>query len=254
MRTVDVSVVVPVKDDAALLERCLLLLAEQSVAPREVIVVDNASSDHSALVAAAHGARVVREPHPGIPAAASAGYDAAVGEVIVRCDADTAPGPDWLERIWALMSDDPGLDAVTGTGQFYDVGTWRARLVRPLYLGAYYLLVHAALGHPPLWGSNMAVRRATWREVRHLVHRDDAELHDDIDLAFALGPERRISYDPGLCVGVSGRSLRGGAQLRRRVRRAGRTLAVNWRVAPPWERWARRFAARAAARAAASRR
>ena len=243
---VGLSVVIPVRDDAVALERCLSLLDRQSVAPLEVIVVDNASTDDSALVAAAHGARVVREPRPGIPAAASTGYDAATGDVIVRCDADSAPPHDWLERIRARLTADPGLDALTGTGNFYDVAVWQARVLRPLYLGSYYLLVHAALGHPPLWGSNMAVRREAWEQVRDLVHRGDAEVHDDIDLAFALGPERCIRYDAALRVGVSARSVRGGSQLRRRLRRAWHTLAVNWRVAPPWERWGRRFAARTA--------
>src|SRR5690606_36645832 len=54
-----VSVVIPVKDDAALLARCLEALARQTRLPDEIIVVDNNSSDDSALVAVAGGARVV---------------------------------------------------------------------------------------------------------------------------------------------------------------------------------------------------
>ncbi|NMR19088.1 glycosyltransferase family 2 protein [Cellulomonas fimi] len=235
------SVVIPAKDDAVALDRCLRLVARQTHAPLEVVVVDNGSTDATARVAAAHGARVVPEPRPGIPAAAATGYDAARGDVVVRCDADSAPPPDWLARVAARMSADPTLDALTGTGYFYDLPRWAEPVLRRAYLGSYYALVHLALAHTALWGSNLAFRRATWHEVRHLVHRDDAELHDDIDLAFQLGPARRTAYDGALRVGVSARSLRGGAQLRRRFRRAFRTLAVNWRVEPPWERWRRRL-------------
>lgn len=243
---VTVSVVIPVKDDAVALERCLRLLEQQTVGPLEVVVVDNGSRDASAEVARRHGARVVTEPTPGIPAAASTGYDAARGDLIARCDADSVPNADWLARIVATMTADQTLDALTGTGGFYDVPRWAGAVLCRLYLGAYYALVHLALGHTPVWGSNMALRRRTWQEVRHLVHREDPELHDDIDLSFALGPQHRVRYDGGLSVGVSGRSLRGGRQLRRRFHRAFRTMEVNWRRIPPWLRWQSRLSAPAA--------
>ena len=93
------SVVVPVLDDAAHLEECLRALARQTLAPYEVVVVDNGSSDDSVAVAQRHGARVVHEALRGIPSAAARGYDAATGDVIVRCDADTRAPVDWLERV-----------------------------------------------------------------------------------------------------------------------------------------------------------
>jgi glycosyltransferase involved in cell wall biosynthesis len=54
----------------------------------EVIVVDNASTDRSAEVAAAHGATVVSEPRRGYGSAYLAGLDAARGDYIVMGDAD----------------------------------------------------------------------------------------------------------------------------------------------------------------------
>ncbi len=54
----------------------------------EVIVVDNASSDRSAEVAAEHGALVVREERPGYGSAYLAGLAVAQGEYIVMGDAD----------------------------------------------------------------------------------------------------------------------------------------------------------------------
>jgi glycosyltransferase involved in cell wall biosynthesis len=237
-----VSVVIPVKDDAVLLRRCLDALAHQTVAPLEVVVVDNGSTDESAAVAAAHGARVVTEPTPGIPAAASAGYDAARGEVIARCDADSLPPPDWVHRLLRGLGEG---DAVTGSGTFYDLPPVIRRVMRWLYLGTYFASLHLALGHPVLWGSNMAIRRDAWTAVRGQVHRDDPELHDDIDLAFALGPHHRIHHDRRLTVGVSARCLKGGSQLRRRMRRAVRTLRLGWTRQPPWDRWQQRLSHRA---------
>ena len=235
-----VSVVIPARDDAVALDRCLRALARQTVAPLEVVVVDNASSDDTAAVASSHGARVVHEPRPGIPMAAAAGYDAARGEVIARCDADTLPARDWVERLAANLANGR-LDAVTGVGLFHDLPRGLRGLSTIGYLGSYYLFSHLALGHTALWGSNMAVRRSAWLDVREDVHRDLAEVHDDMDLAFVLGPGRRIRLDPRIRVGVSARSLHGRAQRRRRFQRARHTLEVNWARQPPWLRWRDRF-------------
>ena len=74
-----------------MLERCLLALREQRRPADEIIVVDNSSTDDSAAVARRHGATVVEERRPGITAAASRGYDAATGDIVARCDAETPP-------------------------------------------------------------------------------------------------------------------------------------------------------------------
>lgn len=235
-----VSVVIPARDDAVALELCLRALVGQTVPPLELVVVDNASSDDTAAVARRHGARVVREQRPGIPMAAAAGYDAALGEVIARCDADSLPARDWVERLATHLADGR-LDAVTGVGVFYDLPRGLRRLTSFGYIGSYYLFSHLALGHTALWGSNMALRRSTWVAVRGEVHRDLAEIHDDMDLAFVIGPRRRIRLDVQTCVGVSARSLHGREQRRRRLQRARHTLEVNWSRQPPWLRWRDRF-------------
>lgn len=236
-----VSVVIPVRDDAKELRRCLTLLAAQSVAPDEIVVVDNGCRDDSALVARDGGARVVPEPRPGIPYAAAAGYDAAAGDIIARLDADSRPPADWVQQVVHAMSD-PRVDAVTGPGRFHDVPSVLRRPAAALYLGLYFVLTSLALANVPLWGSSMAIRATAWRRVSGQVHRD-LDVHDDMDLTFALGPKANIRFVKQLRVDVSGRSLRGGhRQLRRRMHRAITTLRANWRIEPPWIRWQQRIA------------
>ncbi|GIG39766.1 glycosyltransferase [Cellulomonas phragmiteti] len=237
-RPVTVSVVIPVRDDTTHLEVCLTLLAQQTRAPDEVVVVDNGSTDDSAQVARRHGARVVEEPHPGIPAAAAAGYDAARGDLVLRLDADTRPGPDWVAHAVRVLAD-PRVDAVTGSGRF-DLPGPGGVVVARAYLGAYYTLGHLAAGHPVVWGSSAAFRADAWRRVRDHVTRTE-DVHDDLDLAMALGPGARVVVDRSWCVGVSARSVRPGRQWVPRFGRAFRTLHRQWRVMPPWERWAVRF-------------
>ncbi|MCG2624850.1 glycosyltransferase family 2 protein [Arthrobacter sp. I2-34] len=235
-----VSVVVPCLDDAGPLAVCLASLAAQEDPVLEVIVVDNGCRDGSRAVAARFGARIVREPLRGIPAAAAAGYDAAQGEIIARCDADSVLPPDWAGRIGRQFAADGSLAALTGPGRFYGLPRPLARPLSALYLGSYFLAMGAALGHCPLFGSNLALRRSCWREIRGQVHRRDAEMHDDVCLSLHLGPRRRIRYDSGLRVGISVRAVTGAANIRRRFRRAFHTLAAHWPEDYPWRRWSRR--------------
>lgn len=233
-----VSVVIPVRDDAALLRRCLEALAVQRSRPDEVIVVDNGSTDGSADVARELGARVVVEPEPGIPAASACGFDAAAGAVIARLDADCVPPADWIERIRAAFAADPSLDAITGPAHFVDGPRALRRPLAALYLGSFLVTVAPALGHVPLFGSNLAVRRTAWRAVREQVHRHDTLMHDDIDLSMHLGPQRRIRYDLRLGMGISMRALRGDGMLR--LRRGLHSIVAHWPEEFPVRRWWRR--------------
>lgn len=233
------SVVIPCKDDAGPLACCLEALAAQTVAPFEIIVVDNNCTDDSAEVASRFGARTLSEAASGIAAAASTGYDAALGDIIVRCDADTVPPADWLQRITERFIREPDLAVLTGPGDFYDAGPLRARLANLGYMQAYFVTMGLAMGHWPPFGSNCAFRNTVWRKVRSRVHRFDTNVHDDVDLGFALDPTQRTAYDRSLRVGISARSLAAGTAGRRRFQRAFHTLALHWRQAPPWERWRR---------------
>lgn len=240
---VRVSVVIPVKDDARLLDRSLRDLAGQTRPPDEVIVVDNASSDDTAAVAARYGARVVFEARAGIPAAAATGYDAATGDVLLRCDADCRLPADWIARAVRAF-DDPRVAAVTGTARFSDLPPRArrfSRLLSGLYLGAYRVGTGIALGHVPLFGSNLGIRTTAWKAVRGSVHRDDPELHDDLDLSIHLGSRQRILFDPDLVVGISWRPFQKGGDVRRRFRRGFHTIVLHWPAELPPYRLARRL-------------
>lgn len=244
-----VSVVIPCLDDAAALQGCLRSLAEQTVQPAEIIVVDNGSRDDSVRVATGFGAVVVHEPAPGIPAAAAAGYDRAsaaeggqpAGLIIARCDADSVLPANWIEQIAAVFDHDPSLAAVTGPGRFYGVGPWRGGMLKVLYMYGYFLAVGAALANVPLFGSNFAMRRSCWEAVRDEVHRHDQWMHDDICLSMHVGLRFPIRFCRSLAVGISPRAVDSSQNVRIRFRRAFHTLGAHGRNNLPWNRWRRRL-------------
>jgi GT2 family glycosyltransferase len=96
-----ISVVIPVRDGAASLGRLLDSLAGQELDGEryEIVVVDNASRDATAEVAAARGARVVHEPIPNRSRARNAGVAAARADLIAFTDADCTASPQWLAAL-----------------------------------------------------------------------------------------------------------------------------------------------------------
>lgn len=239
-----VSVVIPVLDDAAHLRACLASLAAQTRPADEVIVVDNGSTDESAAVARAFGATVVPEPVRGIPAAAATGYDAATGDVIARCDADSTLPADWIEHLVRVFGRNPHLDAVTGPGSFHDLPRGMRHLAGGFYFVGLFAGFGSAIANIPLWGSNMAIRASAWREVSDRVHRTTPGIHDDLDLSCVLGPRARIRYMPGVGVGVAGRMFSSPAAARQRFAWAMATLRLNRADLGTVDRWAIRLGAR----------
>jgi glycosyltransferase involved in cell wall biosynthesis len=249
-----VSVVVPSLNDADMLRECLRHLAAQTRAPDEIIVVDNGSTDDTAAVARAAGARVVVEPRRGVLRATAAGFDAASTDVVGRLDADSRPDPQWIARVAARFDADPGLAGLTGTGEFYGRDALWRWVGRNLYLAGYFWFVGIMAGQQPLFGSNFALRRGVWHAVRGRVHLDDPRVHDDLDITFALDADMRVEYDDKLRVGVSARPFENVAGFKRRASWAFHNIAVCWRDVSWRERQRRRRSVLRTRRGSASRR
>lgn len=120
MASMPVSVIICTRNRAADLAVALAALGRLAPPPDtsvEVIVVDNASTDHTARVV--EDARAVlpfplhrlREVRRGLGAARNCGLQFASGEVIAFTDDDCIVGEDWLARIVAHFreADPPGV-------------------------------------------------------------------------------------------------------------------------------------------------
>lgn len=234
-----VSVVIPVKNDAEHLRRCLAALERQTQTPDEIIVVDNDSTDASAEVARSHGVTVVRCTQAGVSAASASGYDAAVGEIILRLDADCVPSERWVAATVAAFAQHPRASVYSGGARFIDGPPALRAPLAAVYLLSYALVCAPTLGHLPVFGSNLAFRRSAWLDVRAHVHRDDPELHDDLDLAYHFGERHRIRRLPDSEMGMSMRPFASRRAFARRVSRGFRTVLRHWPGDFPPVRWNR---------------
>ncbi|MFE1644863.1 glycosyltransferase family A protein [Microbacterium sp. P01] len=233
------TVVIPVKDDARQLRRCLRALALQTRRADEILIVDNGSSDASARVAGEAGATVVQCVTPGISAASAQGYDLAHGDIVLRLDADCLPSTTWVAVMVEAFQRNPHVAAFTGGARFVDGPRLLRAPLAAVYLGAYAAAMFPALGHLPLFGSNMGFRRTAWRSIRSRVHRRDTELHDDLDLSYHLGEWYRIRLLPRAAVGMSMRPFADRRAFARRVANGFRTVVVHWPQDFPPVRWAK---------------
>lgn len=98
--TPDYAIIVPAYNESAQLPRTIPAIQDAMAGLRsagELIVVDNNSSDHTAKIAEAHGARVVFEPINMIAKARNAGARAATASRLIFIDADTTPSAELLQ-------------------------------------------------------------------------------------------------------------------------------------------------------------
>ncbi|MEM7260216.1 MAG: glycosyltransferase, partial [Pseudomonadota bacterium] len=100
------SFIVPAWNEAACIADTIAAIqrsSESVSAPAEIIVVDNNSTDNTAVVAEAAGATVVFEPLNQIARTRNTGARASTGEWLIFIDADTLVSPELINRVIELL-------------------------------------------------------------------------------------------------------------------------------------------------------
>ncbi len=196
-----VSVIIPVKDRAEELRRCLQSVQRLQYPKErlEVLVVDDGSSDDGPAVARSLGASVIPSGGRGRgPAAArNRGASAARGEILAFLDSDCVASEQWLVEIVEAFAD-PSVAAVGGR-----VDGMRTSSALDRYEAQMSSLSLGARGRSAQLGSdtfylpscNLLVRRSAFMDVGGF--REELHVAEDVDLSWRLRDQGcTIAYVP----------------------------------------------------------
>lgn len=111
-----VSAIVPAWNAAETIRETLDSIASQTIAPDEVIVVDDGSTDDTAQVASGHplNVKLVRTENRGLPSALNTGIAASTGDAIAILDSDDLWMPEKTRLQMVEMENDPAIGVVVG--------------------------------------------------------------------------------------------------------------------------------------------
>jgi cellulose synthase/poly-beta-1,6-N-acetylglucosamine synthase-like glycosyltransferase len=108
-------VIVPVRDGESTIADCLdsILATDYPADRREIVVVDNGSSDGTAALIRARPVRYVREHRRGVSNARNRGIADSDGEILAFVDSDCLVEPQWLTEL-VRPFEDPEVGSVAG--------------------------------------------------------------------------------------------------------------------------------------------
>lgn len=159
-----VSVVVPVCNGAATIDRCIASIQESTYRSFELIVVDDGSADASAEMARTRDARVMRASERSGPAAArNAAAREARGDIVLFVDSDIVVQPTTIEQFVRYFDADPSLAGVFGS---YDDEPHAANFVSQ-YRNLLHHFVHQTSERQSasFWAGCGAIRLAAFNAV-----------------------------------------------------------------------------------------
>lgn len=210
-----VAVVIPAYNEEDTIEACLQSCFSQTIPFKEIIVVNNKSTDQTGAIV-----RRLQAGHPelqllqqnkkqGIVPTRDMGLNAATTDVIGRIDADTVLDERWVAAVQKTFHDDD-VAAASGPVLYHDMPLPKVGLAMDEKIRS--ALHRMAKNHRFLFGTNMAVRYSAWHAVRDLILPDpNDEQHEDISIALALFQNGfEIAYSPDMVAGMSARRVEDG--------------------------------------------
>lgn len=164
----EVTLVIPVRDRAALLPRLFRSLERVDWRPLRLILVDNGSTDASPALCrtfarrAPFPAEVLSEPRPGANAARNRGLQACRTEWVCFFDSDDELSPDFLTALMPLTA---GKDLVAFRTRLLERGRLRTRDFRPSPLAAAHILSATLNTQGMLLRTDFLRRVGGWNEA-----------------------------------------------------------------------------------------
>ncbi len=226
-----ISVVIPARNASRTLHAQLAAVSRSCGPACEIIVVDNASTDDTAAVAAGFpGVQVVSCARAGANAARNRGVLASSGEKILLCDADDVVSASWCHAMTVALDTD---DIVGGAldWETLNVPFVRTTQKHELEHGLYQWL---GSGYPI--GANMAFRRAVFDSIGGFDEAFPVQF-DEIDFCYrAADRGYTIGFAPDTLVAYRARSdARSAARRAAAYTLAAAQFRAKHGVHQPWQ-------------------
>jgi len=113
MFTPPISVIIPARNAELFIREAIESVKAQTLSVSEIIVIDDGSSDQTALIAQETGALILSQPHRGISAARNAGINASKQEWVAFLDADDRWEDNKIECQWMAIQKCPDVGLVS---------------------------------------------------------------------------------------------------------------------------------------------
>jgi len=229
------SIIVPVRNGAETIGDMLTALFNQADAPpeKEVIVVDNGSTDATRDIVNRFDVTLLEETTPGVSSARNRGLSHAGGDIYINIDADTLPTRYWLREMIAPFSD-PEVILVGGKIMSFRPETGAERYIEQAGLYA----PDNSVANPDLpfvTGGNLAVRREAALAIGGWA--EDLIRSEDIDFSYRITHQlsTRIRYQPSAL--IFHRNRRTDNDLKKQARGYGYGAALIYKRYPEQIKW-----------------
>lgn len=155
-----ISVVIPAYNEEQYIGACLRqIIQSKPFNVKEIIVVNNASTDKTAEVAGNFPqVRVVFESQKGLTKARQRGLNEASGDLLAFVDADSLVPQNWFETVNREFAADSGLVCLCGPYVYYDTPKWQQWAVKWLYYNMLARVIYFFTKYMGT-GGNMVARR-----------------------------------------------------------------------------------------------
>jgi biofilm PGA synthesis N-glycosyltransferase PgaC len=182
-----VTVIIPAYNESESIADTILALKAQTVAPYDIVVVDDCSTDDTGEVASRFGATVIRPPRNTGSKAGAQTFALAMVETpyVIAIDADTTLEPNAIERLLAAFAD-PEVVAACGTVIPRRVRTvWeRGRYVEYLFAFTFYKRIQDHYAVPLISSGCFSMYRTS--ALRAVGGWSNRTLAEDMDLTWTF--------------------------------------------------------------------
>jgi glycosyltransferase involved in cell wall biosynthesis len=201
-----ISLIIPAYNEEKYIRECLSSVEKYGKDFFEVIVVNNASTDKTALIAESFPfVRVVYQPQKGLLWARQKGFEESSGDILAYMDSDCIIDSTWFDKISKEFNKNENLVSLSGPYIYYDISKIQKFFVRLFWmilgLTSYFFTGYMIVG------GNFAAKKTAIEKISGFNTQEVLFYGEDTDLARRLSPYGKVKFEPNFNIYTSGRRL-----------------------------------------------